>query len=75
MERRADEVPVFWGCGLTPQVVLPESGCERVGRAVIAAAERAPEGFWPVNAVDPYGWTYAASSARSDGCCAGSGRR
>lgn len=24
----ADEVPVFWGCGVTPQVVLAESGCE-----------------------------------------------
>lgn len=25
----------------------------------MAAAERAPDGVWPVNAVDPYGWTYA----------------
>jgi uncharacterized protein YcsI (UPF0317 family) len=24
----ADEVPVFWACGVTPQVVLAESGCE-----------------------------------------------
>ncbi|HVR89203.1 MAG TPA: putative hydro-lyase [Candidatus Limnocylindria bacterium] len=24
----ADDVPVFWGCGVTPQVVLAESGCE-----------------------------------------------
>jgi len=25
----ADEVPVFWACGVTPQVILEESGCER----------------------------------------------
>jgi uncharacterized protein YcsI (UPF0317 family) len=25
---RAGEVPVFWGCGVTPQVVLERSGCE-----------------------------------------------
>ncbi|HEX9436558.1 MAG TPA: hypothetical protein VGA16_05285, partial [Candidatus Limnocylindria bacterium] len=31
----------------------------RVGRAVVAAIDRAPNGFWPVNVVDPYGWTYA----------------
>lgn len=24
----ADEVPVFWACGVTPQIVLAESGCE-----------------------------------------------
>jgi uncharacterized protein YcsI (UPF0317 family) len=24
---RADEVPAFWACGVTPQVVLAESGC------------------------------------------------
>lgn len=49
------------------QIELPDGGAqffarvalERVGRAVIASAERAPEGLWAVNAVDPYGWTYA----------------
>jgi nucleoside-diphosphate-sugar epimerase len=49
------------------RIELPDGGgqffarvaVERVGRAVVAAAERAPPGFWPVNAVDPYGWTYA----------------
>ena len=46
---------------------LPDGGAQlfaraavdRVGAAVVAAAERAPHGFWPVNVVDPYGWTYA----------------
>ncbi|MGH2499608.1 MAG: NAD-dependent epimerase/dehydratase family protein [Candidatus Limnocylindria bacterium] len=50
------------------RIELPDGGgqffgrvaLERVGRAVAAAAERAPGGFWPVNVVDPYGWTYAA---------------
>ena len=32
---------------------------ERVGRAVVAAAERDSDPFVPVNVVDPYGWTYA----------------
>jgi nucleoside-diphosphate-sugar epimerase len=32
---------------------------ERVGRAIVAAAERAPAGFWACNVVDPYDWTYA----------------
>lgn len=48
-------------------IELPDGGAQffarcavdRVGRAVVAAAERAPGGFWPVNVVDPYGWTYA----------------
>lgn len=46
---------------------LPDGGAQffaraaldRVGAAVVAAAERAPEAFSPVNVVDPYGWTYA----------------
>lgn len=49
------------------RIELPDGGVqlfarvalERVGRAVVAAAERAPGGFWPVNVVDPYSWTYA----------------
>lgn len=32
---------------------------ERVGLAILAAAERAPAGFWACNVVDPYDWTYA----------------
>ena len=32
---------------------------ERVGRAVVAALDRAPDGFWACNVVDPYDWTYA----------------
>jgi nucleoside-diphosphate-sugar epimerase len=49
------------------RIELPDGGAqlfarvalERVGRAVVKAAELAPSGFWPVNVVDPYGWTYA----------------
>jgi nucleoside-diphosphate-sugar epimerase len=49
------------------RIELPDGGAQffarvavdRVGRAIAAAAELAPEGFWAVNAVDPYGWTYA----------------
>jgi nucleoside-diphosphate-sugar epimerase len=49
------------------RIELPDGGAQffaraaldRVGRAVVAAAESAPDGFWPVNVVDPYGWTYA----------------
>ncbi|HEV7845248.1 MAG TPA: hypothetical protein VGO83_03260 [Thermoleophilaceae bacterium] len=32
---------------------------ERVGRAVLAALERAPDGFWACNVVDPVDWEYA----------------
>jgi nucleoside-diphosphate-sugar epimerase len=32
---------------------------ERVGRAVVAALERAPDGFWACNVVDPVDWEYA----------------
>ncbi|MCW2990916.1 MAG: NAD-dependent epimerase/dehydratase, partial [Solirubrobacterales bacterium] len=31
---------------------------ERVGRAIAAALERAPEGFWACNVGDPGDWTY-----------------
>lgn len=49
------------------RIELPDGGAQffarvaldRVARAVVAAAERAPNDFWPVNVVDPYGWTYA----------------
>lgn len=32
---------------------------ERVGRAAVAALDRAPAGFWACNVVDPYDWSYA----------------
>ena len=46
---------------------LPDGGAqlfhrvavERVGRAVVAALARAPEGFWVCNVVDPHDWEYA----------------
>jgi nucleoside-diphosphate-sugar epimerase len=49
------------------RIELPDGGgqffaraaLDRVGRAVVAAAEKASDGVWPVNVVDPYGWTYA----------------
>ncbi|HEX6702146.1 MAG TPA: NAD-dependent epimerase/dehydratase family protein [Gaiellaceae bacterium] len=31
----------------------------RVGRAIVAALDRAPDGFWACNVVDPYDWTFA----------------
>ena len=30
---------------------------ERVGRAIAAAVDHAPQGFWQCNVVDPYDWT------------------
>jgi nucleoside-diphosphate-sugar epimerase len=46
---------------------LPDGGVQlfhrvavdRVGRAVAAAVERAPDGFWACNVADPYDWEYA----------------
>jgi nucleoside-diphosphate-sugar epimerase len=46
---------------------LPDGGAQfwhrvavgRVGRAVIAALSRAPDGFWACNVVDPYDWSFA----------------
>jgi nucleoside-diphosphate-sugar epimerase len=32
---------------------------ERVGRAVVAALEHAPDGFWACNVADPVDWEYA----------------
>lgn len=37
---------------------------ERVGRAIVAAVEQAPAGFWACNVVDPYDWTYAGLAAQ-----------
>ncbi len=36
---------------------------ERVGRAIVAGAELAPNGYWACNVVDPYGWTFAGLAA------------
>jgi uncharacterized protein YcsI (UPF0317 family) len=48
----ADEVPVFWACGVTPQAVLAQSGCERFaahlpGRMFVGDA---PEGIGVLSA-------------------------
>jgi nucleoside-diphosphate-sugar epimerase len=51
---------------------LPDGGAqiwhrvavERVGRAIVAALEHAPDGFWACNVVDPYDWTYAGLAGR-----------
>jgi nucleoside-diphosphate-sugar epimerase len=37
---------------------------ERVGRAVVAALERAPDGFWACNVVDPWDREYAGLARR-----------
>jgi nucleoside-diphosphate-sugar epimerase len=50
---------------------LPDGGAqfwhrvavERVGAAVAAALDRAPDGFWACNVVDPYDWSYAGLAA------------
>ncbi len=36
---------------------------ERVARAIVACLDRAPDGYWPCNVVDPYGWTFAGLAA------------
>jgi nucleoside-diphosphate-sugar epimerase len=49
------------------QLDLPDRGqqifhrvsVDRVGRAIAAAIDRAPAGFWACNVVDPYDWTFA----------------
>jgi nucleoside-diphosphate-sugar epimerase len=50
---------------------LPDGGAqfwhrvavERVGAAVAAALDRAPDGFWACNVVDPYDWSYGGLAA------------
>jgi nucleoside-diphosphate-sugar epimerase len=50
---------------------LPDGGAQfwhrvavdRVGAAVTAALDRAPDGFWVCNVVDPYDWSYAGLAA------------
>lgn len=37
---------------------------ERVANAVVAALERAPEGIWPCNVVDPYDWDFSGLARR-----------
>lgn len=47
---------------------LPDGGAqfwhrvavERVAGAVVAALDRAPDGFWACNVVDPYDWSFAS---------------
>ncbi len=49
------------------ELPLPDGGTQlfhrvatdRVGRAVAAAVDRAPDGFWACNVVDPYDWDYS----------------
>jgi nucleoside-diphosphate-sugar epimerase len=51
----------------TQELKLPDRGqqifhrvaVERVGRAITAALERAPDGVWACNVVDPYDWSFA----------------
>lgn len=42
------------------QQIAHRVAVERVGRAIVASIERAPDGFWACNVVDPYDWTFAA---------------
>jgi nucleoside-diphosphate-sugar epimerase len=49
------------------ELALPDRGQQifhrvavgRVGRAIAASLEHAPDGFWACNVVDPYDWTFA----------------
>lgn len=53
-------------------LMLPDGGTqlwhrvavERVARAVSAALEHAPHGFWVCNVVDPYDWEFSGLAAR-----------
>ena len=42
------------------QQIFHAVAVERVGRAIVAALEYAPDGFWACNVVDPTYWTFAA---------------
>ena len=42
------------------QQIFHAVAVERVGRAIVAALEYAPGGFWACNVVDPTYWTFAA---------------
>jgi nucleoside-diphosphate-sugar epimerase len=41
------------------QQIFHRVAVERLGRAIVAALEKAPRGFWACNVVDPYDWTFA----------------
>jgi nucleoside-diphosphate-sugar epimerase len=41
------------------QQIFHRVAVERVGRAIVAAIDRAPDGIWACNVVDPYDWTFA----------------
>lgn len=41
------------------QQIFHRVAVERVARAIVAAIEHAPDGFWTCNVVDPYDWTFA----------------
>lgn len=49
------------------ELPLPDGGTQlfhrvatdRVGRAIAASVDRAPDGFWACNVVDPYDWDYS----------------
>jgi nucleoside-diphosphate-sugar epimerase len=41
------------------QQIFHRVAVERVGRAITAALEHAPDGFWACNVVDPYDWSFA----------------
>jgi nucleoside-diphosphate-sugar epimerase len=47
------------------QQIFHRVAVERVGAAIVAALERAPDGFWPCNVVDPYDWTFAGLAAEA----------
>jgi len=41
------------------QQIFHRVAVERVGRAIVAAIDRAPDGAWACNVVDPHDWTFA----------------
>jgi nucleoside-diphosphate-sugar epimerase len=41
------------------QQIFHRVAVERVARAIVASLDRAPDGFWACNVVDPYDWTFA----------------
>ena len=45
------------------QQIFHRVAVERVAGAIVAAVERAPDGFWACNVVDPYDWTFAGLAA------------
>jgi nucleoside-diphosphate-sugar epimerase len=41
------------------QQIFHRVAVERVGRAIVAALDHGPNGFWACNVIDPYDWTFA----------------